>query len=200
MRLVAGSAAAAPDVILRLLFALFSLTILGALLYMQQSEGDRGELGAGEPVVGEPGYAAIHAELIETGADGHPLYRLDADRIEQPQPQGTILLSAPRLEYEPEQAGNHWILTARHGQLPQDARSADLDGDVHAVGTPSSSNAPMRIDTQQLHLDMTQQLATTSAPVTVDWAGNILHGRGMRADLKRDRLQLAQDVHGVVSR
>ena len=107
--------------ILRLLFALFSLTVLGALLYMQQSEGDRGDLGASETVVGEPGYAAIRAELIETGADGHPLYRLDADRIEQPQPQGTILLTAPRLEYEPEQAGNHWILTALHGQLPQDA-------------------------------------------------------------------------------
>ena len=58
----------------------------------------------------------------------------------------------------------------------------------------------MRIDTQQLHLDMTQQLATTSASVTVNWAGSILRGRGLRADLKRDRLQLAQDVHGVVSR
>ena len=96
MRLVAGGAAAGANMILRLLFALFSLAILGALLYLQQSQDDSGGSGAGEPVVGEPGYAAIHAELIETGADGHPLYRLDADRIEQPQPQGTIFLTACR--------------------------------------------------------------------------------------------------------
>jgi LPS export ABC transporter protein LptC len=57
----------------------------------------------------------------------------------------------------------------------------------------------MRIATDQLHLDMKQQLATTSAVVRVDWAGNALRGRGMSADIKNDRLQLAGDVHGVLA-
>ena len=57
----------------------------------------------------------------------------------------------------------------------------------------------MRIATEQLHLDMKQQLVTTSAKVRVDWAGNTLRGRGMSADLRNDRLQLAGDVHGVLA-
>ncbi len=41
----------------------------------------------------------------------------------------------------------------------------------------------MRIATDQLHLDMQQQLATSPAKVRVDWAGNALRGRGMSADI-----------------
>jgi lipopolysaccharide export system protein LptC len=184
--------------ILRLLFALGSLAVLGALLWLQQQDSGGGEALSSESINTEPGYVAIHAEMIETGDDGRPLYRLNADRIEQPTPQGPIYLTAPNLDYQPE-AGNHWTLTARQGELPQQANTADLAGDVHASGVPEGSQAPISIDTQVLHLDMTEQLATTDAMVSVDWAGNLLHGRGMRADLKSGRLQLAGDVSGVVS-
>lgn len=182
----------------RLLFALGSLAILGALLFLSQVDSGGSGIVASDSGTGEPGYVATHAELIETGEDGHPLYRLQADRIEQPQPQGTIFLTAPKLDYQPE-AGNHWIVSAHEGQLPQDARTADLAGAVHAEGTPSSSQVPVRIDTEQLHLDMTDQVATTSDVVSVVWGGNVFQGRGMRADLKDYRLQLAGEVHGALS-
>ena len=182
----------------RILSALVALGALGALFYLQQSDSGSGETAPGDVASTEPGYVATHAELIETGDDGHPLFRLDADRIEQPAPQGTIFLTAPKLDYQPE-AGNHWRLTAQQGQLPQDARTAELTGAVSAEGRPSGSSELMHIATDQLHLDMKQQLATTPAKVRVDWAGNALRGRGMRADIKNDRLQLAGDVHGVLA-
>jgi LPS export ABC transporter protein LptC len=181
----------------RILFAVLALGALGALFYLQQSEGG-GEVTAGDVESTEPGYIANGAELIETGEDGQPLFRLNAERIEQPTPQGIIFLTAPKLDYQPE-TGNHWTLTAERGQLPQDARTAELAGSVHAEGRPSGSSDLMRITTDQLHLDMKQQLATTSAKVRVDWAGNTLRGRGMSADIKNDRLQLAGDVHGVLA-
>ena len=182
----------------RILFALVALGALGALFYLQQSDNGGSETAAGDVESTEPGYIATHAELIETGDDGQPLFRLNADRIEQPAPQGSIFLSAPKLDYQPE-AGNHWSVTAQLGQLPQDASTADLTGAVHAEGRPSGSSELMQIATDQLHLDMKQQLATTLAKVRVDWAGNALRGRGMRADIKNDRLQLAGDVHGVLA-
>ena len=110
--------------ILRLLFALGSVAILGALLYFQDSDNSSGESGAGDYATPNPGFTAVHAQLIETGEDGLPLYRLDAERIEQPQPRGVIWLTDPKLDYQP-QAGNHWTLTAQHGQMPQDARTAE---------------------------------------------------------------------------
>jgi LPS export ABC transporter protein LptC len=181
----------------RLLFALASISILGALLYFQDADNGSGENAGAEPTAVASGYSALHAELIETGPDGQPLYRLDADRIEQPQPQGTVFLTNPKLDYQPE-AGNPWTLTAQSGQMPQDARTADLHGNVRAEGRPSGSETPMRIDTEQLHLDMAQQLATSPTLVRVDWGAYRLDGRGMRADLKNDRLQLASKVRGVL--
>jgi LPS export ABC transporter protein LptC len=183
--------------ILRLLFALGSLAILAALLYFQDSDNDGSENPAGEQSATAPGFVALQARLIETGADGQPLYRLDASRIEQPQPQGTIFLTNPKLDYEPED-GNPWTLTAQSGQMPQNARTADLYGSVHAEGKPSGSKIPVRIDTEELHFDMADQLATSPTSVLVIWGGYRLDGRGMRADLKNDRLQLAAQVRGVL--
>jgi LPS export ABC transporter protein LptC len=183
--------------ILRLLFALCSVAILSALLYFQDADNGSGEGAANELPAPDPGFAAVHGHLIQTGEDGLPLYRLDADYIEQPQPQGTIYLTSPKLDYQPA-PGNHWTLTALKGQMPQDAHNADLAGDVHAQGVPNGSDSVMRIDTDQLQLDMTQQLATSASAVRVDWGGNRLNGHGMRADLKNDTLQLASKVHGVL--
>jgi LPS export ABC transporter protein LptC len=183
--------------ILRVLFALVSLAILSALLYFRDSDSSGGETAGADTGASEPGFAAVRAQLVETGQDGIALYRLDAERIEQPQPQGPIFLTDPKLNYQPE-AGNQWTLTALHGQMPEDARTAELNGNVHAEGVPGGSDRVMRLDTDQLHLDMAQQLATSASNVRVDWGGNRLSGHGMRADLKNYRLQLASKVHGVL--
>jgi LPS export ABC transporter protein LptC len=181
----------------RLLFTMLALGALGGLLYLQQPDSNAGDSSASDYSPTEPGFAALHAQLIETGEDGHALYRLDADRIDQPMPQGTIFLTTPRLDYQPE-SGQHWTVTAERGQLPQSADWADLFGDVHAQGKPADSDLPVRIDTEQLHLNMLDEVATSNVKVRVDWAGNALRGRGMHADLKNDRLQLAGDVSGVL--
>jgi LPS export ABC transporter protein LptC len=182
----------------RVLFAVVALAALGTLFYLQQSDNGGSDTIAADVESTEPGYIANGAELIETDDNGHALFRLDAERIEQPAPRGTIFLSAPKLDYQPEE-GNHWTLSAQRGQLPQDAGTAELAGSVHADGRPSGSDEPMHITTEQLHLDMKQKVATSAAKVRVDWAGNVLRGRGMRADIMNDRLQLAGDVHGVLA-
>jgi LPS export ABC transporter protein LptC len=181
----------------RILFAVLALGALGALFYLHQSDSGGGDTAADVEST-EPGYIATNADLVETGDDGQLLFRLDAERIEQPTPQGIIFLTAPKFDYQPE-AGNHWTLIAQRGQLPQDARTAELAGAVHADGKPTGSNDLMHIVTEQLHLDMKQQLVTTAAKVRVEWAGNTLRGRGMSADIKNDRLQLSAEVHGVLA-
>jgi LPS export ABC transporter protein LptC len=183
--------------ILRVLFALAAVAILSALLYFQDSDGNGSDSGSTDALAAEPGYTATRARLVETGADGIALYRLDADRIEQPQPQGTIFLTEPKLDYQP-QAGNRWTVVAEHGQMPEDAHTAELSGNVRAQGLPTGADAVMHIDTEELHLDMVQQLATSPVTVRVDWGGNRLNGHGMRADLKNYRLQLASKVRGVL--
>jgi LPS export ABC transporter protein LptC len=183
--------------IVRLLFALGSVAILAALLYLQDADGGGADSVAAEFGSAGPGFEAVHAQIIETGDDGLPLYRLDAERMEQPQPQGTIYLTDPKLDYL-IQNGEHWTLTALRGEMPQDAQTAELAGDVHAEGLPTGSRTLLRIDTEQLHLDMTQHIATSQVLVKVNWGGDRLDGHGMHADLKNDTLTLASKVHGVL--
>ncbi len=185
--------------ITRFVLAALMLGTLIALLYFKESDNGAAGEGAGtDSAATEPGFAALHAELIETGEDGLALYRLRADRMEQPQPQGTIFLSAPQLDYQPE-AGNHWTLRAQRGQLPQDARTAELSGMVHGEGRPEGSEVLLRFDTDDLRLDMAANVATSDADVSVEWAGDRLLGRGMSADLDGYRLQLQADVHGAIT-
>ncbi|HWW21887.1 MAG TPA: LPS export ABC transporter periplasmic protein LptC [Steroidobacteraceae bacterium] len=180
----------------RILFALVSLTALGALLYLRQSDSAN-DVSIVQELPPELGYVATHGDLVETGDNGHPLYRLDADRIEQPVPHGMIYLSSPRLDYQSE-PDDHWILTAQKGELPQDAQYADLSGTVHVEGRPTGSNDLMRIDTDALHLDMPQQIATTPVKVTARWNGMTLSGHGMRYEMKRNALELQAEVHGAL--
>jgi LPS export ABC transporter protein LptC len=185
--------------ILRALFALLSLAALGALLYLRASDGDIGDLIAGDPLNSEPGFTALHGRLIETGDNGHPLFRLDAEKIEQPVPQGIVYLTSPQLDYQPDR-GNHWSLSALRGELPQDASTADLSGSVHAEGRPPGSDKLMHIDTDVLHLDMQTEIATTPAPVRVNWAARSLRGRGMRYEMQRNYVELHADVHAALTR
>ena len=77
-------------------------------------------------------------------------------------------------------------------------RLYQLAGDVHAEGLPTGSSTLLRIDTEQLHLDMTQHIATSQVLVKVNWGGDRLDGHGMYADLKNDTLTLSSKVHGVL--
>jgi LPS export ABC transporter protein LptC len=185
--------------IVRFVLALLMLGTLAALLYVKESDnGAAGETAGADAPIAEPGFAARHAVLIETGEDGEALYRLTANQMDQPQPQGMIYLTDPQLDYQPE-AGNHWHLRALHGQLPQDARTAELSGMVHAEGRPEGSGAPLHFDTDEVQIDMVANVATSEDDVSVDWDGNRLLGRGMTADLNNYQLQLQADVHGTLT-
>jgi LPS export ABC transporter protein LptC len=183
----------------RILFLVLAVGLLGVLLYMQEQEPENSNAAAAaaQNAASEPGFVALGAQIIETGDDGQPLYRLDATRIAQPVPDGTIYLTSPVLHYEPPGA-NPWVLTARQGQLPQSAQNADLSGMVNASGIPQGSMRMMHFHTSTLHVDMQQQLATTAAMVHIDWAGSLLSGRGMHADLKSGQVELFHAVSGVI--
>lgn len=183
----------------RLIFLIIAVSAFAALLYVQRGGGggDAETTGA-QSAPPEPGLVAIGAQIVQTGDDGRALYRLDSTHISQPVADGTIYLTDPILHYTPP-GGNPWVVTALQGQLPQSAQTADLSGSVHAEGKPQGSSQPLRFDTTTLHVDMQQQLATTAEVVHVQQAGDLLTGRGMRANLKTDTIQLYRDASGVLT-
>jgi len=144
----------------------------------------------------EPGYVAQDAEMIETGDDGRPLYRLRASRIEQAQPAANFFLADPRLAYSPD-AGSEWTLAAERGVLAPAERVLQLYGTVQAQGT-GTDEQPLAIRTERLAIDMRQQRVQSDAPVAIDWGRLRLTARGLQINLKAGTLRLESEGHAEI--
>jgi LPS export ABC transporter protein LptC len=144
----------------------------------------------------EPGYAARQAELIQTGADGRPLYTLNADIIQQLPEQDTVQLQRVHLAFR-DVSGNEWTARAEHGELGQSTGKVSLSGDVHVAGILPGTQAPAEIATQALSLDTQAQIVDTDQPVTLTWSGRNLSAQGLFASLKERRVRLQSAVHGT---
>jgi LPS export ABC transporter protein LptC len=144
----------------------------------------------------DPGYAARDAKLVQTGKDGRPLYTVNADVIRQQPNDDTIQLEKATLGFF-DANGSMWTARGDTGQVGQDNRQVELDGDVHVNGTPQGTLEPAEIVTEHLQFDTNSKVATTKDPVVWTWSGQEIQGKGMRASLNDGRVQLESQVHGT---
>lgn len=178
--------------------AVLAIATLALLIWRTQFQSAPATAVAERPAAADPGYVATGAEIIETGPDGQPRYRLLADRVEQPWAGADIRVTQPRLVYRGD-TDTQWSLRADTGVLPAAADRVDLSGSVYVVAARAVT-APVEIRTDSLGVDMTQQVATTRDPVHVTWGRDQVSAVGLRADLKADTLRLESQVHGDVTR
>ena len=146
------------------------------------------------PASEEMGFAAVDAELIETGTDGEPLYRLRAQRIVQQHPEAAISLEAPQLDYDDRSQGL-WALRAKRGNLSADRRSVTFDGAVHARRTQPRS-APLDLRSDTLLVDLQRRVADATTPVTIEWGRARLNAGGLHADMVSGLFVLNGDGRG----
>src|SRR5579871_3455422 len=76
------------------------------------------------------GYGATTARLVQTGADGQPLYTLDAAQITQLPDQSTVQLEKVQMGFRAA-TGERWTAHAQRGELGQSTGLVQLDGSVH---------------------------------------------------------------------
>ena len=178
------------------LLALLALTVGIVLLSAPQRESGA-PAAAGGPLH-DPGYSALQARLIQTGADGRPIYSLDAAQIQQQANQGTVQMQQVKLGFR-DVSGHEWTARAAHGELMQNSGVVKLDGDVHVFGILPGTNDPAQIISEHLAYDTNTQVVATRDPVTLVTSGRELNAIGLIASLKERRLQLESAVHGTFS-
>ena len=178
------------------LLALLALTVGIVLLSAPQRES--GAPAAPGGPLHDPGYSALQARLIQTGADGRPLYTLDAAQIQQQPNQGTVEMQQVKLGFR-DVSGHEWTGSAAHGELAQNSGVVRLDGDVHIFGILPGTNDPAQIISEHLAYNTNTQVVTTRDPVTLLTSGRKLNAIGLVASLKDRRLQLESAVHGTFS-
>ncbi len=183
----------------RLMLLLLAAGVAGLWIWLgRNATAGRAATAATANANAEPGYLARDAELIETGDDGAPLYRLRAERIEQAHPAANIFLGQPRLNYQSD-ANTQWTLQADRGVLLAGTEQAQLYGTVRAAGS-DTQRRPLQVRTEQLALDMRQQRVSSDAMVTIDWAKLRLTARGLRINLMDGSLRLESEGHGQILR
>lgn len=185
--------------IVRLLVVLVALLAVGAGLFLAQHGDPTADSQPADVNRPGPGYSARDATLIETGEDGLPLYNLHAATIEQTPQSDMVHLTDITMDFR-DSAGGVWNLRANRSDVRQSSQSLNLYGDVRITGTPSGSKSPARINTEMLSFDSRSEIATTHAPVVLDWSGQKINAVGLFANLKDRRVRLESEVHGIFSR
>ena len=143
----------------------------------------------------EEGYSAQQAKLVATGADGLPLYTLNAASIRQLPNEGQVQLTQVQMSFR-DAEGNPWIATADQGELQQPAQQVQLSGNVHVSGTIAGASGDAQIFTAALSVDVRTNVVSTKDAVRMLWSGRQLDSTGLIANLKDHRLELESAVHG----
>jgi LPS export ABC transporter protein LptC len=173
----------------------------------------RGEISSTATTLPDPGYAALDAEVIETGYDGRERYRLNAKVIRQQGESGAIDLETLDMDYHPgaqgdlpgekpraeKAAAEVWHLKSDRGQVRADGDDVQLNGNVIVTGQAPGTGAPLVMRTDNMRINTPTEYIETSAPVNVRWAGHELDAIGMQADLKAGTLRLQSKLNASFS-
>ena len=179
------------------LLILLGLVLVGVAVWLTLSPRQAEPVTAQNsgPARSDSGYAATDASMVETGADGLPLYTLQARQIQQDPDTDLINLSTVHMTYR-DIKGGEWQGRADRAQAPQDAAQIDLIGAVDVSGTFAGSDKPAHILTDTLHVDTHSGAIRTPAAVTLIWAGMVVNARGLVVDTKESTVKLEADVRG----
>ena len=139
-------------------------------------------------------YYLNKAELISTGPDGKMLYQVWTEQASQSLGDKSINLENVRLVYVPP-AGLAWELAADKGNIPEDASTIELRGQVIAISGDKEADTTT-IRTNALSVNPTTRQATTRQKVVIEYNGRELHATGMEADFEANRLNLLSNVNG----
>ena len=145
----------------------------------------------------ELGYSARNATLVETGADGLPIYTLNANVIRQ-HPGDGVEFEQVQMSFR-DADGQTWKGRADSGELTTETGKVDLSGNVHVNGLLPGSQQMADLATEKLSVDTHENIITTGEPVTVVSPGRKLESTGLVATLKEHHLVLESNVHGTLT-
>lgn len=179
------------------LFALLTIVaVIVASLLLARQQGAAPAATAVQESAGGEGYSARDARLVQTGANGVPLYTLNAATIRQLPNERQVRLTGVQLSFR-DSDGNVWTATSDRGQLEQTTQQVQLAGNVHISGAPPGEHGPAQIATETLAVDIRNDLVSTRDPVTLLWSGRRLSAVGLNANLKDHHVDLESAVHGT---
>ena len=143
------------------------------------------------------------ADLVIRGAktrhfnqEGTLAYRVDAERITffQFARRDRADLTEPRILFYQEDQPK-WRTESRSGVAHNNGESVVLSGDVHITEQPAPGG--IQLDTQSITIKPREEYAETDKVVTITSGPNRTQGKGLRAFLKEDRVEILSEVEST---
>jgi LPS export ABC transporter protein LptC len=181
--------------IFRVLVALLFIGIIAGSFWLGGEQRETTATTTVEASSADLGYSARNATLVETGADGLPMYTLNADVIRQ-HPSDGVEFEQVHMSFR-DADGQTWKGRADQGQLTTDTGKVDLTGNVHVSGLLPGSTQPADLETEKLSIDTHENIISTSEPVSINSPGRQLKSKGLLATLKEHQLVLESNVRGM---
>jgi LPS export ABC transporter protein LptC len=179
------------------LLILFGLALLIVAVWLTLGTGTQGPAAArtSGPSAADQGDAATDATVVETGADGLPMYTLQARQVQQDPDSNLVHLTTVHMTFN-DTSGGRWQARSDRADAQQDSEQVDLMGAVDVSGIFSGSDQPAHILTDRLHVDTRAQIIRTRSPVTLKWTGYVVDARGLVVTIKDHNIKLESEVHG----
>jgi lipopolysaccharide export system protein LptC len=175
-----------------LFFAALAAASWGLSEYLARGRLER---AAGTPQ--GPNAIVERADILRTGPDGLPHYRLQAQRIEHSERDDKSLMLAPTLvtlmKDRPMSTAksNTAIATENQDRI-------DLFGDVVMTRAAFADQPAMRMTTPNATLLVKEERAFTEAPVRVERGMSILQGVGMVFDHKTQQIRVLSESRMIL--
>ncbi|MDZ7808820.1 MAG: LPS export ABC transporter periplasmic protein LptC [Arhodomonas sp.] len=180
----------------RIAFPLVAAGLMALLVWLSFGGVETGPPGAAPPVR-EPQaryYATADRSAAPTPRGGQ--FRLDADRGAYFPADDRWEMQSPRWRREADGDTQGWQGRAEQADLtplPDGTRLLELTGSVVLHRDPPR---PLRLSTEVLRLEPARDYAETDRPVTLESPDSRLEGRGARAWLDEQRVELLANVRG----
>ena len=139
-------------------------------------------------------YYAINAHSVQYLPDGKLQYEMTSDKVEHLKASEVTLLTNPDLNmFRGTQFP--WHVQSEHGEVNPDGTQVELIDKVR-ITRFDEKNRRTLITTTRMTVFPQQQYAQTDQPVSIDGAGGVSTGIGMKAYLKESRIHLLSNVRG----
>lgn len=140
------------------------------------------------------GFYLKSARILGTDDQGHLLYEIEADYVEQKK-NNEIAMENVQIRYSAE-SQIPWTINADQATISEDQRQVHLSGHVIAVSDAGFAGQVTEIRTPHLDIEPVQFKAETESRVQIRIGSRSLTATGMLALLNENELQLRSNVSG----
>gem|GEM_PF-1845904 len=176
----------------RKLFSLLALVLIGGWLVWLQDLSKPPPRTALPQEHGEPDYYLEQAKLKRFNGEGRHFQTLEGEVITHYPESDLTYLTHPYVQHW-TQSQQLWVIQAKEGEI-RGEEEVFLENEVRLTPINPNSGYTPEFLTRRLWLDIQQETAQTSDPVTFQSPSGITHGKGLFATLDQGQVTILEDI------